>query len=110
VSTISQDPKDTTGASTTPKEPAGVLTISQDPEETAGASTTPKEPAGVSTISQDPKETAGASTTPDLVDNDDDWVKSLGPVVKISLDPQSGPTTPEELAGKIVNLTILKQL
>ena len=97
ASTTSQNPQETVGASTTPEEPAGVSTISQDPEETAGASTTSKE-------------TAGASTTPDLVDNDDDWVKSLGPVVKISLDPQSGPTTPEELAGKIVNLTILKQL
>jgi len=76
-------------------------TTSQNPQETVGASTTPEEPAGVSTISEDPQETAGASTTPDWVDSDDNLVKRLGPV---------GPTTPEELAGKIVNLTILKQL
>ena len=44
------------------------------------------------------------------MDSDDDWLKSLGPVGKISLDPQSGPITPEEPAGKIVNITILKQL
>ncbi len=59
-------------------------TISQDPKETAGASTTSKEHAGVLTISQDPQETA---TT-----------------------PEETATTPEEPAGKIVNLTFLKQL
>jgi hypothetical protein len=66
-----------------PQEPAGASKTSQDLQEPAGASTKlpePQEPAGASKTSQDLQETAGASTTP------------------------------EEPAGKIVNITILKQL